>query len=657
MSQIEIIPADQNRRTRYAVLLLHTGGPADVSWIHIWNFLRHKLSGKRLVDPIPSWLWTPFLHLCVLPWRVFSAQQAQKSMWIYHSDPIVDAYAQPDAFHHPDQPDNVEETRESPCSPAGSPSSLCGSSEREGGKKVDPFSLNLPRVQPLNMVSASAMRNRHHTHLIENVSPSSVVGVSGTARTVFNSAMNAGNKKHIESGICKPVSRGYSPSVYYTAKLCYKVQQLLELRLKEHEDIAVQVECAFAYQGGSIEKALERFHLLGDYSRTVDTDGRPALVREEHLLLLPLFPQYSSVVTSTIYDIVMQSAFFQKSLKIPHIHFRSTYCANPHYIVAMERHIRGYFHQHGPPSWLFVVFSSALKGFLEGDNVYEEECCRTFAYLRRVLGKRREIGSGRSVQATTPSFSDGGAAADPLGAHRSHSMSDSEYGTRPPTAVGLISGRDSMGYDCPFPTQRIRLIFLPNGSNEMTDADHTSQGDTMGEIVSVPGADGNQGAAPSLSEQHKNAFQRLKLIDPHDPHRVIRSAWEEEKVDGISIPLPSCRAGYVINPSMSDCSFYSLPSGKESAKGKNYITTPFDRRTVLSAAVPPSTQGGSAGGKVFVVCPGAVVEDVNTLLTVQKKVIQECEKWWSQVSYIPALNDSQSHTELVLELLAEWVKV
>lgn len=493
---------EQNKHTRYAILLLHAGSPADTSWIETWRFLRRKLSDRRLIDPIPRWLWAPFLHLFVLPWRISRVQEAQKAIWVVdQNDPFLDYCGGGDGSEnsacHPPTRRNEGKGNASACHTYPPPvcpsfsSSTCSSRKCSGSPppvpSTPPLSAGtvnsnvpfsslapLPRSAvssspiisptaqtPLDFsrpstpslssctvsvpgedarafsLSTSAPKSEEETkkkrkekegeersdseavsgnsEALPNSSPSqhpsrslsritAEVSREGAeeemvVRQTSSTATRTGKNGPISTCTSVEVGRpfsGSSPSVHYTTRLCALLRQYFQHPqwVARHPREAVQVECGFAYQSNSVQNALDRLQLLGDYTDAVDTDGHRARVKEEHLLLLPLFPQYSSVITASLFDTVMQSSFFKPSIrKVPTLHFRSSYCAHPRYIQCLEQHIRKYFSMYGPPFWLFVVFPSALKSFMmkEDDDVYLKECCRTFAYLRQDLSKHARL--------------------------------------------------------------------------------------------------------------------------------------------------------------------------------------------------------------------------------------------------------------------------
>lgn len=281
------LDAKNNRRHRYAVLLLHAGGPARLSYPSVWSYLDQHLSSRRVVDIIPQWMWQPILLAVVLPLRLKEARKTYSSSWI-----------------------RTGSVRSS--IPMGS-----------NGRPLNP-------------------------------------------------------------------NAGATPCVFYAAQLAKRVQTALEERVEAagyDADVAVQVEVGFVHQRGSVNEALQRFQLLGNYAGLVDSEQKPAVVMEEHLVVLPLYPQYDSMHAGAAFDGLVRAGFFANRT-IPHLEFIRSYCDHRAYIRALEEHVRGYFGENGAPDWLFVVFNGVPQRVVQDGDCYQVECQRTYQALRHALSNR-----------------------------------------------------------------------------------------------------------------------------------------------------------------------------------------------------------------------------------------------------------------------------
>lgn len=364
------LPLQQNKRTRYAVLLVHTGGPADGSWCEMWRYLSVKFTVES--SSLLKWLWDPVIRLCIAPLHVAKAQQLHESMWIVKGQ-------RPRPSIEKEQRQLQEQKEDG--------SSVASSDVEERTQTADPT-----------------------------------------------------DDDDEESLLALP--QRCMPSVYYVTLLAQRVQQMIQGRLSRYPNVAVQVECAFAYQPGSMEAAIQRFHLQGDLSNRSHTAS--SSVREEHLIVLPLLPQYSPAITPYIYRSTLFSHAVLRNSVTPNVHFLSRYGSNPHYILALERHIRQAFFSSGPPQYLFLVFPMLRRDDVE----HRCECFRTFVYLQRVLQKSRSSSRQASPR-------EGYSEEDPSLYDASHQLTARKV----PAIMDYWRDNTAM-YAQAFPKSRIRLVFL-----------------------------------------------------------------------------------------------------------------------------------------------------------------------------------------------------
>lgn len=194
-------------------------------------------------------------------------------------------------------------------------------------------------------------------------------------------------------------SRGEARVVYTLRQLGRMVQHILPALcayLKEVDtplEAAIQVEVAFWGQRGSIDSALERFRHLGNYAGVVDDQDRPMKVEDEHLIVLPLYPQYCSTTSAVAFDAVMGSKYFARHRTVPHLHYIRSYCHHACYIQALEEQIRQFICVHGIPDWLCVVFERCQRRLVTTGDCYQSECVRSFQLLRDALSQEHHVAS------------------------------------------------------------------------------------------------------------------------------------------------------------------------------------------------------------------------------------------------------------------------
>ncbi|KAK7200575.1 Ferrochelatase [Novymonas esmeraldas] len=156
-------------------------------------------------------------------------------------------------------------------------------------------------------------------------------------------------------------------------------------------DVSVQVEVGFCHSAQSICAALERMLLCGNYGAGArDTAGEPIRTHTEHLLILPLYPHYTSLRSATAWDAVMQCGYFQRQQSIPNVHFIRSYSQHAAFVAAWQRHLRRFIGLHGKPDWLFLVFETVPTRLTQFGDTCVRDYTRTVEQLREALSVPKE---------------------------------------------------------------------------------------------------------------------------------------------------------------------------------------------------------------------------------------------------------------------------
>lgn len=138
----------------------------------------------------------------------------------------------------------------------------------------------------------------------------------------------------------------------------------LETYLTSQWNRSIAVEYGMHYGNPSILEAIERL-----YSRNI-----------EELLVLPLFPQYSSSTTETTYEQVKQAL-----KKIPHLDpkYIAHYAEHPSYIAAVAQQIKAYY---SFDKYLLFSFHGIPQQFVDRGDPYAEFCYKTANSIASALG-------------------------------------------------------------------------------------------------------------------------------------------------------------------------------------------------------------------------------------------------------------------------------
>jgi ferrochelatase len=131
-----------------------------------------------------------------------------------------------------------------------------------------------------------------------------------------------------------------------------KIQQKLQQQLPD-----TPVELAMTYGSPSVDSAIG------------------VLTRQgvEKLLVLPLFPQYSSTTTAAVFDAVGKALKPVKT--IPELRFVNSYCKQPSYVEALAESVRSYWAENdNNKRKILMSFHGIPKRYVEEGDVYQQEC-------------------------------------------------------------------------------------------------------------------------------------------------------------------------------------------------------------------------------------------------------------------------------------------
>lgn len=136
------------------------------------------------------------------------------------------------------------------------------------------------------------------------------------------------------------------------------------------------------------KKVAERFdHKIKDKHYSIDwvmRYGKPSISRQlaqykkkqiDELIVIPLYPQYSSTTTASVYDEVMANLSHWRH--IPILHFISDYHQDPLYIDAIATSIESDWKQHGKNELLLMSFHGLPEQLSKWGDPYFSQCNRT----------------------------------------------------------------------------------------------------------------------------------------------------------------------------------------------------------------------------------------------------------------------------------------
>ena len=154
-----------------------------------------------------------------------------------------------------------------------------------------------------------------------------------------------------------------SPLMVYSQRLSKK----LPAELFKRTATPIHVELAMRYGEPSIAKAMQRFKKLDI----------------ERVITLPLYPQYSSTTTASVFDALASA--LTSEVKIPELCFIHHYYQHPAYLKALAQHIQQHWQNISRPDYLLFSFHGLPQSLIEQGDPYYQQCHATATSVAQLL--------------------------------------------------------------------------------------------------------------------------------------------------------------------------------------------------------------------------------------------------------------------------------
>ncbi len=131
-----------------------------------------------------------------------------------------------------------------------------------------------------------------------------------------------------------------------------------------------------------------------EYAMRYGNPSIPTVLRKlkeqncQHILIVPLYPQYAASTTATANDIVFGE--LQRMRNAPALRTIKNFHDHPDYIKALAGNINTYWMQNGRPEKLLMSFHGLPRYTLEKGDPYHCECQKTGRLLAQELGLSTE---------------------------------------------------------------------------------------------------------------------------------------------------------------------------------------------------------------------------------------------------------------------------
>ena len=146
-----------------------------------------------------------------------------------------------------------------------------------------------------------------------------------------------------------------------------QVQAVQQQLIQDYPQFEVNVVPAMSYGNPGIQD------LLQNLSANV----------QDHIILLPLFPQYSATSTAPLYDAIAKWILTQRNL--PGLSMIRDYYQHPLYIQALAQSVRNYRAEHGSAEKLLMSFHGIPQPYADKGDPYADRCRITAQLLAQAL--------------------------------------------------------------------------------------------------------------------------------------------------------------------------------------------------------------------------------------------------------------------------------
>ncbi len=154
-----------------------------------------------------------------------------------------------------------------------------------------------------------------------------------------------------------------SPLAVFSAQL----RAALHDELQQRAPAAFDVKLAYLYSSPGVAAEIDAFCASG--------------IR--HLVVLPMYPQYSGTTTAAVFDQV--SAALQRRRAIPELHFVSHYFDEPPFIAALAASVHEHWRTHERGEHLLMSFHGIPESCVQRGDPYANQCRATAELLAAAL--------------------------------------------------------------------------------------------------------------------------------------------------------------------------------------------------------------------------------------------------------------------------------
>ena len=150
--------------------------------------------------------------------------------------------------------------------------------------------------------------------------------------------------------------------------LLQQVSQVKAKLIEQYPQFELNVVPAMTYGNPNIQAVLDQI------------SAQP----QDHIILFPLFPQYSATSTAPLYDAVAKWVLKQRNL--PGLSIIRDYYQHPLFIQSLAQSVRDYQAIHGQPEKLLMSFHGIPQPYADKGDPYADRCRITGKLVAEALG-------------------------------------------------------------------------------------------------------------------------------------------------------------------------------------------------------------------------------------------------------------------------------
>ena len=150
--------------------------------------------------------------------------------------------------------------------------------------------------------------------------------------------------------------------------LLQQVSQVKAKLIEQYPQFELNVVPAMTYGNPNIQAVLDQI----------------SVQPQDHIILFPLFPQYSATSTAPLYDAVAKWVLKQRNL--PGLSIIRDYYQHPLFIQSLAQSVRDYQAIHGQPEKLLMSFHGIPQPYADKGDPYADRCRITGKLVAEALG-------------------------------------------------------------------------------------------------------------------------------------------------------------------------------------------------------------------------------------------------------------------------------